>query len=129
MNGFESVILKHPEHQTVGWTQVGSTYPFCCFFWKITVNVLKIKHLTQYQRKQWQPTPVHLSGKSRGRRSLVGCSPWGRTRLSDFTFTFMPWRRKWQPTPVFLLGESQGWWSLVGCHLWDRTELDTSEAT
>ena len=29
--------------------------------------------------------------KSHGRRSLVGCSPWGRysrTRLSDFTFTF-----------------------------------------
>ena len=22
-----------------------------------------------------------------------------RTRLSDFTFTFMHWRRKWQPTP------------------------------
>ena len=31
-----------------------------------------------------------------------------RTRLSDFTFTFMHWRRKWQPTPVFLPGESQG---------------------
>ena len=29
-------------------------------------------------RRQWQPTPVLLSGKSHGRRSLVGCSPWGR---------------------------------------------------
>ena len=28
-------------------------------------------------RRQWQPTPVLLSGKSHGRRSLVGCSPWG----------------------------------------------------
>ena len=28
-------------------------------------------------RRQWQPTPVHLPGKSHGRRSLVGCSPWG----------------------------------------------------
>ena len=28
-------------------------------------------------RRQWQPTPVLLPGKSRGRRSLVGCSPWG----------------------------------------------------
>ena len=26
---------------------------------------------------QWQPTPVLLPGKSHGRRSLVGCSPWG----------------------------------------------------
>ena len=24
------------------------------------------------------PTPVLLPGKSHGRRSLVGCSPWGR---------------------------------------------------
>ena len=52
-----------------------------------------------------------------------------RTRLSDFTFTFMHWRRKWQPTPVFLPGESQGRRSLVGCCLWDRTELDMTEAT
>ena len=30
------------------------------------------------RRKQWQPTPVLLPGKSHGRRSLEGCSPWGR---------------------------------------------------
>ena len=53
----------------------------------------------------------------------------GRTRLSDFTFTFMHWRRKWQPTPVFLPGEPQGWGSLVGCHLWGHTESDTTEVT
>ena len=29
-------------------------------------------------RKQWQPTPVLLPGKSHGQRSLVGYSPWGR---------------------------------------------------
>ena len=29
-------------------------------------------------RRQWHPTPVLLSGKSHGRRSLEGCSPWGR---------------------------------------------------
>ena len=28
-------------------------------------------------RRQWHPTPVLLPGKSHGRRSLVGCSPWG----------------------------------------------------
>ena len=55
----------------------------------------------------------------------------GRTRLSDFTFTFtfMHWRRKWQPIPVFLPGESQGRGSLVGCHLWDHTESDMTEVT
>ena len=29
-------------------------------------------------RRKWQPTPVSLSGKSHGQRSLVGDRPWGR---------------------------------------------------
>ena len=53
----------------------------------------------------------------------------GRTRLSDFIFTFMHWRRKWQPIPVFLPEESQGQGSLVGCRLWGHTESDMTEAT
>ena len=99
-----------------------------------TVKLSADKGVALYaRRKQWHPTPVLLLGKSHGRRSLVGCSPWGRrvghwvTSLS--LFTFMHWRRKWQPTPVFLPGESQGRGSLVGCHLWGCTELDTTEAT
>ena len=32
---------------------------------------------SKYWRRQWHPTPVLLPGKSHGRRSLVGCSPWG----------------------------------------------------
>ena len=36
------------------------------------------------RRRQWHPTPVLLPGKSHGQRSLVGCSPWGRTE-SDTT--------------------------------------------
>ena len=35
-------------------------------------------------RGQWQPTPVLLPGKFHGRRSLVGCSPWGH-KGSDMT--------------------------------------------
>ena len=81
-----------------------------------------------------QPTPVSLPGKSRGRRSLVGCSTWSRWVRHDWAnslsfFTFMHWRRKWQPTPVFLPGESQGPGSLMGCHLWGHTESDTTEMT
>ena len=38
------------------------SFCFCSYIW----------------RRQWQPTPVLLPGKSNGRRSLVGCSPWGR---------------------------------------------------
>ena len=33
---------------------------------------------SQTQRRQWHPIPVLFSGKSHGRRSLEGCSPWGR---------------------------------------------------
>ena len=42
------------------------------------------------RRRQGQPTPVLLPGKAHGRRSLVGCSPWGREEsdTNDFTFTF-----------------------------------------
>ena len=36
------------------------------------------------RRRQWHPTPVLLPGKSHGWRSLVGCSPWGRSE-SDLT--------------------------------------------
>ena len=71
-------------------------------------------------RRWWHPTPVLLPGKSRGQRSLVGCSPWGReesrhnwaTSLS--LFTFMHWRRKWQPTPCLENPRDGGaWWAAV----------------
>ena len=78
------------------------------------------------QRRQWHPTPVLLPGKSHGRRSLVGCSPWGReesdtTERLHFHFS-LPCigEGKWQPTPVFLPGESQGR---------GHTESDMTEVT
>ena len=46
----------------------------------------------------------------------------GRTRLSDFPFTFHFHALEKE------IGESQGRGSLVGC-LWGRTESDTTEAT
>ena len=47
---------------------------------------------------QWYPTPVLLPGKSHGRRSLVGCSPWGReesdtTERLHFTKQELLWYR------------------------------------
>ena len=38
----------------------------------------------RFRRRQWQPTPVLLPGKSHGWRSLVGCGPWGHEE-SDTT--------------------------------------------
>ena len=58
---------------TVHHDHIHSLWPFSyCFL------VLIIR------RRQWQPTPVLLPGKSHRRRSLVGCSPWG-CRGSDMT--------------------------------------------
>ena len=38
-------------------------------------------YYTPSWRRQWHPTPVLLPGKSHGRRSLLGCSPWRREEL------------------------------------------------
>ena len=48
--------------------------------WKKSYNQPR-QHLW---RRQWQPTPVLLPGKSNGQRSLEGCSPCGRSE-SDTT--------------------------------------------
>ena len=42
------------------------------------------RHRVFFRRRHWHPTPVFLPGKSHGRRSLAGCSPWGREE-SDTT--------------------------------------------
>ena len=45
---------------------------------KRTLDCNTEKLWTSVQRRQWHPTPVLLPGESHGRRSLEGCSPWGR---------------------------------------------------
>ena len=42
-----------------------------------TASLFNLKLGILGRRRQWHPTPVFLSVKSHGRRSLVGCSPWG----------------------------------------------------
>ena len=57
--------------------------------WATSLSLFTFMHW----RRQWHPTPVLLPGKSHGRRSLVGCSPWDREE-SDTTewlhFLFSP---------------------------------------
>ena len=61
--------------------------------WPIAISKCEGTHLclvwffcaqVKNRRRHWQPTPVLLPGKSHGRRSLVGCSPWCREE-SDMT--------------------------------------------
>ena len=71
-------------------------------------------------RRQWQPTPVLLPGKSHGQRSLVGCSPWVREE-SDMT----EWLHFHFSLPC--IGEGDGNPLQWACHLWGRTEADWSD--
>ena len=47
----------------------------------LSLQTALVKTRKTERRRQWHPTPVPLPGKSHGRRSLVGCSPWGREEL------------------------------------------------
>ena len=52
--------------------------------------------------------------------------PKNRTRLSDFTFTFLHWRRKWQPIQCSCLENPRhggGWWEAVYGVAQSRTRL------
>ena len=49
-------------------------------------------------RRKWQTIPVFLPGESQGRRSLVGCLPWGRTELDTTEAT---WQQQQQQQDVF----------------------------
>ena len=86
-----------------------------------------INHLRYAGRRQWHLTSVLLPGKSHGRRSLVGCSPWGHWD-SDTT------ERLFFHFSLSCTGEGngnplQGRGSLVGCRLWGHSESDTTEVT
>ena len=47
-------------------------------------NSFIVENYSSDQRRQWHSTPILLPGKSHERRSMVGCSPWGR-KESDTT--------------------------------------------
>ena len=45
---------------------------------KLRQSCLTLFNPKEYSLQTWHPTPALLPGKSHGRRSLVGYSPWGR---------------------------------------------------
>ena len=59
--------------QSMGSLRVG-------YDWETSLSFFTFVHW----RRQWQPTPVFLTGESQGRGSLVGCCLWGPTE-SDTT--------------------------------------------
>ena len=78
-------------------------------------TIALISHTSR--RRQWQPTPVLLPGKSHGRRSLVGCSPWGCEEL-DMTERLLSWigERNGNPLQCSCLEnprDGRAWWAVV----------------
>ena len=41
------------------------------------------QNIPTIRRRHWQPTPILLPGKSHGQRSLVGCSPWKESDMTE----------------------------------------------
>ena len=88
-SGFFKVQLAHP-NMTTGKTIALTRRTFVNKVMSLLLNMLSRLVITFLPRskhsvlkictflRQWHPTPVLLPGKSHGRRSLVGCSPWGR---------------------------------------------------
>ena len=85
------------------------------------------------RRRQWHPTPVLLPGKSHGRRSLVGCSPWGRwgsdtTERLHFHFSFScTGEENGNPLQCSLLENPRdggAWWAAVYGVAQSRTRLN-----
>ena len=53
-----------------------------------TITTLLISYTSiQNRRRQWQPTPVLLSGESQGQGILVGCHLWGHVRICATLWT------------------------------------------
>ena len=72
-NPLQCSCLGNPRDRGASWADV----------YVVVQSRTRLKQLSSssrltLRRRQWQPTPVLLPGKSHGQRSLVGCSPWGR---------------------------------------------------
>ena len=86
----------------------------------------------KWELVQWHPTPVLLPGKSHGRRSLVGCSPWGRLELDttewlhfDFSLSCIG-EGNGNPLQCSCLEnprDGQAWWAAVYGVAQSRTRL------
>ena len=57
---------------------------------------------------KWHPTPVLLPGKSHGRKSLVGYSPWGHQELDTTERLHMP--AKYNHSSLYAKEVFTGWW-------------------
>ena len=74
-----AISFSRESSQPGDWTHISQIAGIFFTIWTTRELLLWL-----FWRRQWQPTPVLLPGKSHGRRSLVSFSPWGREE-SDTT--------------------------------------------
>ena len=104
----------------INYSTVSMPSIFWSYFFKTTVFYWQLS--TIFRRRQWQPTPVLLPGKSHGWTSLVGCSPWGhkesdKTERLHFHFSLF-WIGKGNGNPLQCSclenpRDSRAWWAAV----------------
>ena len=90
--------------------------------WKKWILFLIKGKQRAFWRRQWHPTPILLPGKSHGWRSLVGCSPWGRSGSDTAERLHVPfslsciWEGNGNPLQYSFLenpGDREAWWVAV----------------
>ena len=79
--------MKFPNSQTSRLYSESPIFPSPA----LTVAIFRQEFMIAVRTRKWQPTPVFLPGEYHGQRSLVGCSPWGRTELDTTEAT---WQRQ-----------------------------------
>ena len=114
----------------VPWS-VLRVYEEVCHIGSIGEECVYCSQIAHFWRRQWQPTPVLLPGRSHGWKNLVGCSPWGRWE-SDTTgrlhFCFLLsciGEGNGNPLQCFCLENprDRAWWAAVYGVTQSRTQL------
>ena len=71
-------LLVFLDFSDFSYVKPGSNFRiFISVYSLVHVHFHDFSYFSKLVMRQWHPTPVLLPGKSHGRRSLVGCSPWG----------------------------------------------------
>ena len=77
-------------------------------------------------RRKWQPTPVFLSGKFHGQKSLAGYSQWSRKELDTTEHAFKPSQQKAKGIIIFRTKEDIFVSFAVSSRTWGRREYLSS---
>ena len=97
-NPLQYSCLENPTDRGAWWATVHAVAKSRTRLNDFTFTVF---HFTWLIARHWHPTPVLLPRKSHGRRSLVGCSPWGCEELD--TTERLPFH-----FPLSCIGEENG---------------------